>query len=83
MSFIVMTSFGAWLELALPRAHGKRYHPCFCFMPSFWNCKRRENPFRVNIKPNADIASFASANHEFETKHMNPEAYEGVHAGLA
>ena len=39
-SFIVMMLIGAWLELAVPRAEGRRHHCCFCFMPSFWKCKR-------------------------------------------
>ena len=77
-SFIVMMLIGAWLELAVPRAEGRRHHCCFCFMPSFWKCKRDNFKVYTQNKRHA----FTKLNHDFETAHMNAECYEGVHAGM-
>jgi ATP-binding cassette subfamily A (ABC1) protein 3 len=36
ISFFLMVLIGLYLEHVVPREHGKRYHPCFCFMKTFW-----------------------------------------------
>ena len=40
---------GLYLDAVLPRAIGRRLHPCFCFFPSFWTGKPRKNKLKAPI----------------------------------
>lgn len=40
--------FGLYVEQVMPKTFGRRRHPCFICMPSFWGCgKDRKNKSKI------------------------------------
>jgi len=81
ISFFLMVLIGLYLEHVVPREHGKRYHPCFCFMKSFW-C-RKINQVSKEQGEKSVSQDFFELNKTFETQLMNKEYYEGVPPAVA
>ena len=76
-----MVLLGLYLEHVIPREHGKRYHPCFCFMKSFWS--KRNNRINKDKNKQSIHEDFFELNKQFETKYMNEQYYEGVPPSIA
>ena len=47
--FVIFFSLGLYLDKVIPQDFGQRLNPCFCFMPSYYRCCRRQRRRGANL----------------------------------
>jgi len=68
-----LTLFGLYLEQVMPKTFGRRRHPCFFLMPSFWGCRVKSD---CKFKHLSSQVTASDQSSKFETASLNPLCYE-------
>ena len=49
LDFAIFTFLGLYLDKVMPSQYGQRLNPCFCLMPSFYRCCRRNRNYTSGL----------------------------------
>ena len=80
--FVIFFALGLYLDKVIPQDFGQRLNPCFCFLPKYYRCCRRQrrrgvtqSDERENLLDNI-MRSQDKNDDEFESRQMPAENYE-------